>query len=285
VRSAQAALAAAQRPYSAQDLRQARDAVTSAQANLDAVEHPYTPQDVAYARAQLAQAEQTLRIDQSQLAADADLRAPAAGTILAVNIVAGQAASGASGASGGSGSGSGNSAGGSSGSAGNPSSGSGNGVITMATDSRPVVTANVAEADIGSIRVGDPVDLTVSAYPGKTLTGRVASLPFLGSTGASGTTYPVQVSVEGPAQGLLPGMAANVTIVTAQASDVPMVPNSAIQTTAAGRFVDTLDRQNRIVRVPVRTGISDAAYTQILAGLSPGQRILLSRPADTAGTP
>jgi multidrug efflux pump subunit AcrA (membrane-fusion protein) len=79
-------------------------------------------------------------------------------------------------------------------------------------------------------------------------------------------------------------MAANVTIVTAQARNVPVVPNAAIQRTASGAFVNSLDLHNRLVRVPVRMGIHDAAYTQILAGLQPGQRILLPQPFPPAGT-
>jgi multidrug efflux pump subunit AcrA (membrane-fusion protein) len=273
VRSAQAALAAAQQPNTAQDLRQAQDAVTSARASLDAAEHPYTAQEVAYARAQFTQAMQTLQIDKAQLAADTELRAPAPGTILAVNIVVGQDSSSA----GGSGGNSGGSSGGSGSNSG--AGGSDNGAIAMATDSRRVVTANVAEADIGSVRIGDPADLTVSAYPGKSFSGRVTSLPFLASTGTGGITYPVQVTVDGLAQDLLPGMTANLTIVTAQARNATIVPNTAIMTTAAGQFVDTLDRHNLIAQVRVRTGIGDASYTQILTGLSPGQRILLPQPA------
>jgi multidrug efflux pump subunit AcrA (membrane-fusion protein) len=240
-------------------VRQAQDAVTSAQAALNAAKHPYTRADIAYADAQLAQATQTLRSDKALLATDSELRAPAAGTILAVNIVSGQAA-GSSGTDGSSGTG---------------SASSNNGAVLIATDSRLLMTANVAEADIGSVSVGDPVDLTVSAFPGKRFTGKVTTMPFTATTATTVTTYPVQVTIDGPARELLSGMSAEVTIVTAHVHNVPVVPNAAIQTTAGGRFVRTLDPGNRIRRVRVRTGISDANSTQILAGLSPGRRILL----------
>jgi multidrug efflux pump subunit AcrA (membrane-fusion protein) len=185
---------------------------------------------------------------------------------LAVNVVAGEASSIS-----GDGSGTGANGGGSGDS-------SGSSAMTIATDSRREVTANVAEGDIGSVRVGDLAELTVEAYPGESFVGTVTSLPLQASTGSGGTTYPVQVTVDGTAQELLPGMTAAVSIVTAQAANALLVPNDAVRTTASGKFVDALDRHNRVTRVPVRTGISDASYTQILAGLGPGQRILRLQP-------
>ena len=96
-------------------------------------------------------------------------------------------------------------------------------------------------------------------------------------------TYSVQIAVSGPRRQLLSGMSASVSIVTARAANALLVPNTAIQTTAAGRFVDAIDQNNRLVRVPVNTGISDEDYTQILGGLRPGQRILLFPPAGGGG--
>jgi multidrug efflux pump subunit AcrA (membrane-fusion protein) len=139
-----------------------------------------------------------------------------------------------------------------------------------------VVVTDVAEADVGGVRVGDPVDLTVPAFSGRRFSGTVTSVPLMATTGS--TTYAVQVTVSGSPRQLLPGMTANVVIITAQARNVTVVPATAIHATTAGTFVDTLDRHNRIARVRVRTGIGDSQYTQILAGLRPGQLILLRQP-------
>jgi HlyD family secretion protein len=113
--------------------------------------------------------------------------------------------------------------------------------------------------------------------------GKVTSVPFLASTGSSSVTYPVQVAVDGPARDLLPGMTANLTIVTAQVFNVPVVPITAVHATATGTFVDSVDQHNRVAQVRVRIGIGDSISSQILAGLSLGQRILLSySPGGTA---
>jgi multidrug efflux pump subunit AcrA (membrane-fusion protein) len=152
----------------------------------------------------------------------------------------------------------------------------------MATDSQRVVVASVAEADIGSIKVGDPVALTFNAYPGKIYTGTVTGLPLMATTSSNVTTYPVNVTVNGPAQELLPGMTASLTIVTARAQNVTVVPTTAVQTTSFGSYVVALNSHNQIVRLPVQTGISDLNNTQILSGLTPGQRIVVPRVSSLA---
>ncbi len=147
----------------------------------------------------------------------------------------------------------------------------------MATDTQSVVVANVAEADIGSIQVGDPVAMTFNAYPGRTYVGKVTSLPLMATTSSNVTTYSVDVTVLGNTQGLTPGMTANLTIVTARAQGVTVVPATAVQTTARGSYVLALDNHNHLVRMPVQTGISDLNNTQIVSGLSVGQRVIVPR--------
>ena len=147
----------------------------------------------------------------------------------------------------------------------------------MATDSQRVVVANVAETDIGSVRVGDPVALTFNAYPGKTYTGKVTAMPLLATTSSNVTTYPVNVTVTGQAQELLPGMTANLTIITARAQNVTVVLTTAVQTTSFGSYVVGLNSHNQTVRMPVQTGISDLNNTEILSGLTTGQRIIMPK--------
>jgi multidrug efflux pump subunit AcrA (membrane-fusion protein) len=141
------------------------------------------------------------------------------------------------------------------------------------------VVANVAEADIGSIRVGDPVAMSFNAYPNQTFVGLVTSLPQQATTTSSVTTYPITISFRGNTQGLTAGMTATLTIVTADVQNAVRVPNQALTTTAVGSFVETLDAHNNLTRVAVQTGISDTSNTQILSGLAVGDRIIVPRTA------
>jgi len=107
-------------------------------------------------------------------------------------------------------------------------------------------------------------------------------MPLMATTSSNVTTYPVNVTVSGAAQDLLPGMTANLTIVTAREQNVTVVPTTAIQTTSFGSYVVALDTHNQIVRMPVQTGISDLNNTEILAGLAAGQRIVVPQVSGVA---
>src|SRR5207237_4790690 len=94
-------------------------------------------------------------------------------------------------------------------------------LMTLATLDDLQVTANVNEADVGKVTVGDPVAFTVSAFPGKTFAGQVTVLQPTGTTTSNVVTFAVTSSiksVEGAA--LYPGMTAQVTVTTAEQKDV-----------------------------------------------------------------
>jgi HlyD family secretion protein len=102
-------------------------------------------------------------------------------------------------------------------------------LITLQTLDDLQVTANVNEADVGKVKVGNPVAFTVSAFPGKTFAGQVIQIQPTGTTTSNVVTFGVTSSiksVEGAA--LYPGMTAQVTVTTAEQRDVLLVPNSAL---------------------------------------------------------
>jgi macrolide-specific efflux system membrane fusion protein len=77
-------------------------------------------------------------------------------------------------------------------------------------------------------------------------------------------------------------MNANLTIVTAEVTNAIEVPTTAIVSAGRGSFVRTLDAKNTEALTPVQTGVSDATYTQIVSGLSVGERIVV--PTTSAST-
>ena len=109
-------------------------------------------------------------------------------------------------------------------------------LITLQTLDDLQVTANVNEADVGKVRVGNPVAFTVSAFPGKTFAGQVTQIQPTGTTTSNVVTFAVTSSiksVEGAA--LYPGMTAQVTVTTAEQKDVLLVPSSALTYAPASR--------------------------------------------------
>ena len=95
--------------------------------------------------------------------------------------------------------------------------------------SRMQIDANFAEADIGSIRVGQTVRFTVDAFTGRNFQGIVKLIRLNPTTVQNVVTYDVVINVDNSGQILLPGMTAYVSIAVAERKDVLLVPNTALR--------------------------------------------------------
>ncbi|MEE0907042.1 MAG: efflux RND transporter periplasmic adaptor subunit [Muribaculaceae bacterium] len=86
------------------------------------------------------------------------------------------------------------------------------------------VVADVDEADIGSVKVGQNASFTVDAYPNDVFNGKVTQVRINPTTTSNVVTYEVLISTENPEHKLIPGLTANITINTKELKDVLTVP-------------------------------------------------------------
>lgn len=100
--------------------------------------------------------------------------------------------------------------------------------------SRIQIETKVDEADIGSIKPDNVATFTVDAFPDQTFQGRVAQVRMAATSVQNVVTYSVMVQAPNPRQMLLPGMTANVRIVTDRRENVLRVPNDATRFQPAG---------------------------------------------------
>ena len=91
------------------------------------------------------------------------------------------------------------------------------------------IHANFAEADIGSIRVGQIVRFNVDAFPNQNFKGAVKLIRLNPTTVSNVVTYDAVINVDNPGQTLLPGMTAYVNITVAERKDVLLIPNAALR--------------------------------------------------------
>ncbi|HJW01890.1 MAG TPA: efflux RND transporter periplasmic adaptor subunit [Azospira sp.] len=91
------------------------------------------------------------------------------------------------------------------------------------------IYTSFAEADIGNIKVGQPVRFNVDAFPNRAFHGDVKQIRLNPTTQQNVVTYNVVVKVDNPEQILLPGMTAYVNIAVAKRKDVLLVPNAALR--------------------------------------------------------
>lgn len=236
---------------------------------------------VASAQNQLTQANEA--VDQALANRDATtLTAPIAGLVVAVNGAVGQntASAGSSGTSGASGagaaadSGSANSGG---------SSSSSTGFATIADVSAMTVSANIAEADIASVTIGQAAAVTFPAMRGVTATATVTAIAPTGTASNSVVTFPTTVTLSTIPPGVRLGQSAQVAITTkSSAANALYVPAAAITTTAAGdSSVKVLSSTGAMSTVAVTLGVVGTVGTQIVSGLKAGETVVLGTVSPT----
>ena len=183
-------------------------------------------------------------------------------------------------------------------------------IFTIANDlTKMQIDANVAEADIGTVEVGQKVDFTVDAFPRRTFHGRVVQVRNAPVTVQNVVTYDTVIGLTNADLKLKPGMTANVSIIGEQRDNVLKINNAALRfrmpdatlaaTSAgkgnrgehkAGRTVYLL-RGTNPAAVQIRTGISDGVFTEVLDGLKEGDRVVTavsgktSQPAPASTNP
>jgi HlyD family secretion protein len=165
------------------------------------------------------------------------------------------------------------------------------------------VDTNVDESDVGPIRVGQQANFTVDAYPGVIFPGVVSQIRQAPINVQNVVTYDVVVEVSNADLKLFPGMTANVKIVTGRAEHALRLPVAALRfrpamaaapagaakapSKSGGRAasgapaqqaVYVLD-QGKLKRTPVKLGLSDGNYLEVLSGLNEGQLVVTSAAA------
>jgi hypothetical protein len=136
------------------------------------------------------------------------------------------------------------------------------------------VIAQVYEADLPWVNVGDSVDMRLTAVPGKTFAGKVAYIyPYAES---KTRTIKLRLTFDNPDLLLKPEMFANVTIHTKQQNDTLTIPTPAIVRSGEHEQVFVARGAGKFEPRKVTTGIAAEGYTQILSGLKQGEKVVTS---------
>ena len=158
-----------------------------------------------------------------------------------------------------------------------------------ADTTRMQVEASVDEADIGQVRERQSVRFTVDAYPGETFAATVRQIRKSATELQNVVSYLVILDVDNKDGKLLPGMTANVEIITGTRPNVVRVPTTALRfrPRAADRpgerdipvgtsvvYIATADRfrpQRRVVRL----GLQGEDYVEIIGGVAAGEKLIV----------
>lgn len=148
------------------------------------------------------------------------------------------------------------------------------------------LVAEVGEADIARLEVGQSGEFETTAFPGDWFPARVESIGVLGRRDEGVATYTVELDAPNPDGRLLPGMTAAVRFEVGRAEEALVVREAALRFTPDGApdapprsrvFVRT--DPGALVAVSVTTGVSDGAYTEIVPaqpdGLTEGDPVAI----------
>lgn len=164
-------------------------------------------------------------------------------------------------------------------------------LFTIAEDlTKMQVEADVDEADIGQVRVGQKVNFTVDSYPDDTFIGTVSQVRLQPVVTSNVVTYTVVVNAPNPDEKLLPGMTASITIIIASENGL-LTPVEAVNFRMDEEVATYLDiatdiengnqtvwvkSGDNIEKRQISTGLGDGIFFIAISGLLEGQEVILS---------
>lgn len=155
---------------------------------------------------------------------------------------------------------------------------SGNPVVTLLGESKFDIEVLVSEADITKVSIDDSVEITLDAYSDDDkMYGKIIFIEPAETVIQDVIYYKVEIIFEPGDLLVKSGMTANVTITTAEKSDVVTVPNrSVIDRNGDGKFIRVLIG-NELIERKVVTGLKgDGGSVEILDGVKAGEIVVTS---------
>ena len=170
-------------------------------------------------------------------------------------------------------------------------------IVTIADLSKMKIKPEISEGDITKVKAGQEVSFTIlsdnqtvyhsvidSVDPANTTTSDSSSTSSSISSSSSSTTsaiyYYANVLIDNPDRTLRIGMTTENNIKIANAKDVLLVSNMAIQKRDGKNFVNVLNDKNQPEQREVETGVQNDFHTEIKSGVNEGEKVIVSQVAN-----
>ena len=168
-------------------------------------------------------------------------------------------------------------------------------IVTIADLSKMKIKPEISEGDITKVKAGQEVSFTIlsdsqtvyhsvidSVDPANTTTSDNSSTSSSTSSSSSSSTtsaiyYYANVLIDNPDRTLRIGMTTENNIKIANAKDVLLVSNMAIQKRDGKSFVNVLNDKNQPEQREVETGVQNDFQTEIKSGLNEGEKVIVSQ--------
>ena len=229
------------------EVRQAEDKLQSAQADVNLLEQKqkdrYSQPEVARTEAQAAEAEAAYEEAEDALK-KSNVRAPFDGVVYALPVKSGAFVQ------------------------------NGELLLQEADLSQVLVRAFADEPDVGRLQVGQKVEITWDAVPGRTWTGTVNTVPSTVKLHLSRNVGETTCLIDNHDLRLLPNVNVGVTIVSAEHQDVLTLQRDAVRLDDSRPYVYRIDG-DRVKRQDIQYSLQNLTRVEIVSGLSRGDTVAL----------
>ncbi|HBV97826.1 MAG: RND transporter [Peptococcaceae bacterium BICA1-7] len=137
---------------------------------------------------------------------------------------------------------------------------------------------NVIEYDIGQIKAGQKVYVTVEAIPDKKFTGEVSKINALPADSSNGlVNYSVEINIKDPGTEIKDGMTCSVSFVIKEVANCLIVPYNAVKNVNGIQTVTVLDQKGQNEEIQIKAGFTDGTNVEVKEGLRGNETVVYSK--------
>jgi len=138
-----------------------------------------------------------------------------------------------------------------------------------------IVKAQVDETDIGSIKVGQLVNLELDAYPDKEISGKVGEIAYESTVVNNVNIYQVKVVPGYVPDYFRAGMSATVNFIQQEKKDVLLVPVNVVQKYKNNSYVFLPKGEDKVKPEQIQVGLENTSHIEVVSGLSAGDKVVI----------
>ncbi len=161
--------------------------------------------------------------------------------------------------------------------------GGGTEIMTVANLKEMIITAHMNQADVPRLRIGQSVDVEVEAVPGMKIKGAVERIAPQATIKNNIKGFETQIRLKNLDPLVRPGMTAIMTIPLQSAENAVAIPLAAVFSEENDRYTFVRNQNGEFEVRPIRIGVADFQYAEVLDGLQNGDVVSLVRPEKPVG--
>ena len=148
-------------------------------------------------------------------------------------------------------------------------------IIYLIDETAYEIEVSVSEVDCMEVEVGQEAEVELDILDDKVFTGKVAEVADYAIAESNVVTVPVTIRMDEVSKFFKPGFSASAEIIVSSAENVLRIPITSVSTTGRGSMVLKVEG-NKAVPTPVKTGISNSYYLEVIEGLQKGDKIIVN---------